>query len=73
MTAERGRRVSFAERKERKAQIEDPVLVLEAAARFLEARARSVAEVRRRLTSAGYRPALVEGAIDTTPRARRAR
>jgi regulatory protein len=37
--------------------------VLEAAARFLEARARSVAEVRRRLTTAGYRPELIDGAI----------
>ena len=58
-----GRRTSFAERKERKAQIEDPTLVLEAAARFLEPRARSVAEVRRRLTGAGYRADLVEAAI----------
>ena len=32
--------------------------------RFLEVRARSIAEVRRRLTSAGYRADLVEGAID---------
>jgi regulatory protein len=38
--------------------------VLEAAARFLEPRARSVAEVRRRLTGAGYRPELVDGAIE---------
>ncbi len=37
--------------------------MLEAAARFLEARSRSVAEVRRRLTGAGYRADLVEGAI----------
>jgi regulatory protein len=58
-----GRRTSFAQRKERKAQVEDPAVVLEAAARFLEPRARSVAEVRRRLTSAGYRPDLVEAAI----------
>lgn len=38
--------------------------MLEAAARFLEVRSRSVEEVRRRLTSAGYRPDLVEGAIE---------
>lgn len=38
--------------------------MLEAAARFLEVRARSVAEVRRRLTAAGYKPDLVEGAIN---------
>ncbi len=59
-----GRRPSFAERREQKAQIDDPAVVLEAAARFLEPRARSVAEVRRRLTGAGYRPELVDGVID---------
>jgi regulatory protein len=58
------RRESFAERRERRAEIDDPAVVLEAAARFLEARARSVGEVRRRLTSAGYRADLIEGAID---------
>ncbi len=58
-----GRRPSFAERKARKAEIDDPAVVLEAAARFLEPRARSVTEVRRRLTGAGYRMDLVEGAI----------
>lgn len=57
------RRVSVTERRERKAAVEDPAVVLEAAARFLEARSRSVHEVRRRLTQAGYRPDLVEGAI----------
>ncbi len=56
-------RATFAERRERHAAIDDPTLVLEAAARFLEPRARSVAEVRRRLTGAGYRPELVEGSI----------
>ena len=59
----RGGRVSFAERRERRAQIDDPATILEAAARFLEPRARSVTEVRRRLTGAGYRTDLVEGAI----------
>jgi len=59
----RPRRESFAERRERRAAIDDPAVVLEAAARFLEARSRAIAEVRRRLTSAGYRPDLVEGAI----------
>ena len=58
------RRESLAERRERKAEIDDPAVVLEAAARFLEARSRSVAEVRRRLTGAGYRADLVEGAIE---------
>src|SRR5918995_5302312 len=60
----RGRRESFAERRERRAAVDDPAVVLEAAARFLEARSRSVAEVRRRLGSAGFRPELVEGAIE---------
>lgn len=67
MIAEGGgnrRRASFAERRERRAQIDDPAVVLEAAARFLEPRARSVSEVRRRLTGAGYRAELVEGAIE---------
>ncbi len=58
------RRESFAERRERRAAIDDPAVVLEAAARFLEARSRSVGEVRRRLTGAGYRAELVEGAIE---------
>jgi regulatory protein len=58
------RRESFAERRERRAAVDDPAVVLEAAARFLEARSRSVAEVRRRLTGAGYRADLVEGAIE---------
>ncbi len=57
------RRESFAERRERRAAIEDPAVVLEAAARFLEVRARSIAEVRRRLGSAGYRADLVDAAI----------
>jgi regulatory protein len=57
------RRESFAEKRERRAAVDDPAVVLEAAARFLEARARSIGEVRRRLTSAGYRVDLVEGAI----------
>ncbi len=54
---------SFAERQDAKAAVDDPQVVLEAAGRFLEARSRSVAEVRRRLTSTGYQPALVEAAI----------
>jgi regulatory protein len=57
------RRESFAEKRERRAAVDDPAVVLEAAARFLEARGRSIGEVRRRLTSAGYRTDLVEGAI----------
>jgi regulatory protein len=57
------RRESFAERRERRAAVDDPAVVLEAATRFLEARSRSVAEVRRRLATAGYRADLIDGAI----------
>jgi regulatory protein len=57
------RRASYEERRERRAAVEDVADVLEAAARYLEARPRSVAEVRRRLTMAGYRTPLVEAAI----------
>lgn len=64
MAGPRARRESFAERRERRAAVDDPAVVLEAAARFLEVRSRSVWEVRRRLGGAGYRPDLVEGAID---------
>jgi regulatory protein len=63
MTGGPRRRESFAERRERRAAVDDPAVVLDAAARFLEVRSRSVAEVRRRLTSNGYRAELVEGAI----------
>jgi regulatory protein len=59
-----GHRTTVAERRERRAAVDDPQVVLDAALRFLEVRSRSVAEVRRRLTSAGYRPDLVTGAID---------
>ena len=38
--------------------------ILDAAARFLETRPRSVAEVRRRLIRAGYREAMVQAALD---------
>ncbi|MFL5679164.1 MAG: regulatory protein RecX [Chloroflexota bacterium] len=56
-------RESFAERRERRGAVEDPEVVLEAAARFLEARPRSIAEVRRRLGGAGYPPELIDGAV----------
>ncbi|MEK6721657.1 MAG: regulatory protein RecX [Chloroflexota bacterium] len=62
-TRTRGRRVSFTERRERRAAIDDPAVVHDAALRFLESRSRSVAEVRRRLSTAGYRKELVDGAI----------
>jgi regulatory protein len=59
----RRRGETHAEGRERRGAVDDPELVLAAALRFLEARARSVAEVRRRLTQAGYQPTLVDGAI----------
>ena len=64
MSGRRGsRRPSLAEQRERRGAVEDPAVVLDAAARFLEARPRSVGEVRRRLVGAGYQAALVEAAI----------
>jgi SOS response regulatory protein OraA/RecX len=53
-----------AEARTRRAAVDDPAVVLEAAARFLEVRPRSIAEVRRRLGEAGYRGDLVEGAVE---------
>jgi regulatory protein len=58
------RKPSYAERRERRAAVEDVAEVLDAAARFLEARSRSIAEVRRRLSTAGYRAPLVDAAIE---------
>jgi regulatory protein len=58
------RRELPAARRERLGQIEDPQVVLDAALRFLEARPRSVAETRRRLTQAGYRDELIAGALE---------
>jgi SOS response regulatory protein OraA/RecX len=57
------RRESFTQARERRAAVDDPAVVLDAAARFLESRPRSVVEVRRRLIGAGYRQDLVEGSI----------
>ena len=65
MTVPAGRRrPTPAERRAERAEVEDPAQVLEAGARFLEARHRSVAEVRRRLTRLGYRADLVTDAIE---------
>jgi regulatory protein len=63
MGVRRRQRSLQAVRAER-AEITDPSLVLEAALRFLEARQRSAAEVRRRLLLHGYRAPMVEAAID---------
>jgi regulatory protein len=60
----RRQRETPAEARARRSAIDDPATVLDAAARFLEVRPRSVEEVRRRLREAGYRPDLVEGAVD---------
>lgn len=59
-----GRGPTPAERREQHAAETDPEVVLAAALRFLEVRSRSVAEVRRRLRSAGYEGGLVEGSIE---------
>jgi len=47
----------------RRGAVADPEAVLAAAARLLESRPRSIAEVRRHLVFAGYRPDLVEDAV----------
>ena len=57
------RREHPADARARRAAVDDPAIVLDAALRFLEARQRSVHEVRRRLTGAGYRAELVDAAI----------
>ena len=51
---------SAAERRERRAQLDDPAPVMEAAAAFLAVRPRSVGETRRRLRHLGYPEPLVE-------------
>jgi regulatory protein len=58
-----GRREAPQEARRRRGLVDDPQAVTDAAMRFLEARHRSVGEVRRRLSSAGYRSDLVEAAI----------
>src|SRR4051812_17458260 len=60
----RARKPTPAERREERSQVEDPAAVLEAGARFLEARPRSVGEGRRKLARLGYRPELVAGAVE---------
>ena len=58
------RRETPAEGRARRGAVDDPATVLDAAARFLEVRPRSIAEVRRRLREAGYRAELVDGALE---------
>lgn len=58
------RKVDPAVRRARHAEVEDPAVVMEAAANFLAVRPRSVAETRRRLVHHGYRPNLVEGVLE---------
>lgn len=57
-------RPSFAERRERRAAVDDPEIVMAAAAAFLAARPRSVAEVRRRLRELGYRIEMIEAVLE---------
>lgn len=60
-----GRRsATAAERRERRAGVEDPEIVMEAAAAFLAVRPRSVDETRRRLEHLGYRGELVKTVIE---------
>ena len=57
------RRAAAQERRARRAAVEDPEVVMEAAAAFLAVRPRSVAETRRRLKHLGYPVALVETVV----------
>jgi regulatory protein len=57
------RRETFAERRTRRAEVTDPAVVLEAGARFLGVRPRSIDETRRHLRAAGYTAELVDGAV----------
>ena len=59
----RARKPTLSERRERRAAVGDPAEVMDAAARFLEARPRSESEVRRKLTTLGYRGDLVEDVV----------
>jgi regulatory protein len=60
----RPRKPTPVERREQRSTVEDPAEVLGAAARLLEARPRSVAEVRRRLLRLGYGAVLVDGTVE---------
>jgi regulatory protein len=58
------KRTTANERRERRASVDDPAVVMEAAAAFLAVRPRSVAETRRRLRHLGYRHELVDAVVD---------
>jgi regulatory protein len=58
-----GRAVRAAKRRVEASEVRDPEVILAAALRFLEERARSVHEVRRRLARAGYPPDSVEDTL----------
>jgi regulatory protein len=60
----RRRQKALEARRAEHSEVTDPSLVLAAALRFLEARPRSTAEVRRRLLLHGYRADLVEGCLE---------
>ena len=57
------RRETYQAKRDRLAAVDDPQVVMDAAGRYLEARRRSVSEVRRHLAEAGYRDELVEGVV----------
>jgi regulatory protein len=59
----RARKPTITERRERRAAVEDVAEVMDAAARFLEARPRSESEVRRKLSTMGYRAELVDEVV----------
>ncbi len=59
----RSRKPTPAERRDERGAVDDVATVLDAAARFLEARSRSEAEVRQKLARLGYRSELIEEAI----------
>jgi regulatory protein len=63
MTA-RTPRIDPAERRQRRAAVEDPAVVMAAAAAFLSVRPRSVTETRRRLRHLGYRHDLIDGVLE---------
>lgn len=59
----RSRKSTPAERREERGAVDDVATVLDAAARFLEARSRSESEVRQKLARLGYRSELIEETI----------